>query len=194
MIGRWQELIASAKEILVGFTQGCETACYACLKTFRNQFYRDLLNRHAAMGLVKKLNQPPEAYRDVVPVFEEEEGSDSGNPSNTPEARLLRLLQDHHFPAGAGRKPVSTSAGLSTEPDWFHEKSKVAVYLDGISRGLHGDPRTARRDQLIRGMLELDGYTVIVIQARDLDDPQAVRMHLKNIAEAMGRADLTCEA
>ena len=39
-------------------------------------------------------------------------------------------------------------------------------------------------------MLELDGYTVIVVQSRDLDDPQAVRQHLKNIAQAMGRSDL----
>ena len=59
-----------------------------------------------------------------------------------------------------------------------------------MSRGLHGDPKTARRDQLIRGMLELDGYTVVVVQSRDLDDPQAVRQHLKNLAQAIGRADL----
>src|SRR5262245_30559488 len=67
---------------------------------------------------------------------------------------------------------------------------QVAVYLDGMSRGLHGDPKTAQRDQLIRGMLELDGYTVVVVQSRDLDDPQAVRLHLKDIAQAMGRNDL----
>ena len=82
------------------------------------------------------------------------------------------------------------SAGLSTEPDWLHEPTKVAVYLDGMSRGLHGDPKTAQRDQLIRGMLELDGYKVIVVQSRDLNDPQAVRQHLRNIAEAMGREEL----
>ncbi|WP_152054350.1 hypothetical protein [Tautonia marina] len=79
---------------------------------------------------------------------------------------------------------------MSTEPDWLHEPSRVAVYLDGMSRGLHGDPKTARRDQLLRGMLELDGDTVIVVQSRDLDDPQAVRQHLKNLAQALGRSDL----
>ncbi len=59
-----------------------------------------------------------------------------------------------------------------------------------MSRGLHGDPKTAQMDQLIRGMLELLGYKVIVVQSRDLDDPQAVRQHLKNIALALGRSDL----
>src|SRR5262249_57515109 len=78
----------------------------------------------------------------------------------------------------------------STEPDWLHEPTKVAVYLDGMSRALHGDPKTAQRDQLFRGMLELDGYTVIVVQSRDLNDPQAVRQHLRNIAQAIGRTDL----
>jgi hypothetical protein len=80
--------------------------------------------------------------------------------------------------------------GHPTTPDWLHEPTKVAVYLDGMSRGLHSDPKTAQRDQLIRGILELDGYKVIVVQSRDLNEPQAVRQHLKNIAEAMGRGDL----
>jgi len=189
MLARWQELMATAKELLAGCVQDCETACYACLKTFRNQFYHALLNRHQAAELIQKLDQPPEAYRDIVPVFEEEKPGD-GTLSNNPEARLLQLLQDHNFPAGVCRKRIITSAGLATEPDWFREESKVAVYLDGMSRGLHGDPKTAQRDQLIRGMLELDGFTVIVVQSRDLDDPQAVRLHLKNIAQAIGLNDL----
>jgi hypothetical protein len=66
----------------------------------------------------------------------------------------------------------------------------VAVYLDGMSRGLHGDPNVARKDQIIRQAVELDGYTVIVVQRRDLDDPQAVRLHLRNIAQAMGETNL----
>jgi hypothetical protein len=106
---------------------------------------------------------------------------------------VLRLLQDHHFPSGVCRKRITTTASLATEPDWLHEDTKVAVYLDGMSRGLHGDPKTAQRDQLIRSMLELDGYKVIVVQSRDLDDPQAVRQHLKSIAQAMGRGDLLGE-
>jgi hypothetical protein len=40
----------------------------------------------------------------------------------------------------------------------------------------------------------LDYYTVIVVQSRDLDDPQAVRQHLRSIAQAMGRTDLAHEA
>jgi len=39
-------------------------------------------------------------------------------------------------------------------------------------------------------MLELDGYTVIVIQSRDLDDPEAVRRHLRNISTAISESDV----
>ncbi|MCY2995079.1 MAG: DEAD/DEAH box helicase [Planctomycetota bacterium] len=192
MLARWQELIATAKQLLAGCTQACETACYACLKTFRNQFHHELLNRHKALELVVKLDHLPQGYRDIVPVFEEER-SEGGTPSNNPEAQLLRLLRDHHFPAGDCRKRITTTLGIATEPDWLHEPTKVAVYLDGMSRALHGDPKTAQRDQLIRQAVEFDGYTVIVVQSRDLDDPQAVRQHLRSIAQAMGRADLARE-
>lgn len=89
------------------------------------------------------------------------------------------ILHENHFPAGKRRESVRTTAGHTTTPDWLHADSKTAVYLDGKSRNLHGDPRTAQRDQLIRQMLELDGYTVIVIQSRDLDDPEAVGWHLR---------------
>jgi hypothetical protein len=189
MLSRWKELIATARELLAGCAQGCETACYSCFKTFRNQFYHPILDRHKAHELMDELDHEPQHYRDIVPVFEEERPG-GGTPSNKPEARLVALLHEHHFPAGECRKKVSISGGLSTEPDWLHEPTKVAVYLDGMSRALHGDPKTAQRDQLIRGMLELDGYTVIVVQSRDLNDPQAVRQHLRNIAQAIGRTDL----
>jgi hypothetical protein len=189
MLGRWPELITLTQTLLKECPQACDSACYACLKAFRNQFHHPLLNRFRAIQLLDSLNNSPEQYRTIEAVFEESR-TGAGTPSNTPEAQLLRLLQDHHFPRGDCRKRLTTSLNVSTEPDWLHEPTKVAVYLDGMSRGLHGDPNIARKDQIIRQSLELDGYTVIVIQKRDLDDPQAVRLHLRNIAKAMGRDDL----
>jgi ATP-dependent helicase YprA (DUF1998 family) len=189
MLVRWQELIATAKDLLAGCTQECDTACYSCLKTFRNQFFHPLLNRNKALQMMEMLDHTPEAYRDIVPVFEEESPG-KGTPSNPPEASLVTLLREHHFPEGHCRKRITTTFGLATTPDWLHEQTKVAVYLDGMSRGLHGDPKIARKDQLLRDALEIDDYKVIVVQSRDLNDPQAVRQHLRNIAQAIGRGDL----
>lgn len=189
MLLRWKDLVRTARELLGTCPRSCESACYSCLKTFRNQFSHELLNRHEGLQYMEELDHQPEMYREIAPVFEEEPGG-TGSPSNTREAQLQRILLDHHFPAGKCRETIRTSVRLSTAPDWIHEPSKVAVYLDGMSRSLHGDPQTVQRDQLIRQMLELDGYKVIVVQSRDLDDPEAMRQHLRNIAQAMGRQDL----
>ena len=138
-----------------------------------------------------QLQFTPNTYRKIDELNEETSGvSTKSSPTNNPEARLLRLLRDHHFPEGQCQIEIKTTAGLPTRPDWIHESTKVAIYLDGMSRHLHGDPKTAQRDQLIRQMLELDGYQIIVIQSRDLNDPQAVRLHLRNIARAISRNDL----
>ena len=69
-------------------------------------------------------------------------------------------------------------------------RERCAIYVDGMSRNLHGDPQTAKRDQIIRQALEVDGWEVIVVQSRDMDDPQAIRQHLRNIAKALGREEL----
>ncbi|HAV32787.1 MAG TPA: hypothetical protein DCX79_12355 [Planctomycetaceae bacterium] len=189
MLSRWTELIALTQQLLSGCPQVCETACYSCLKAFRNQFYHPQLNRFRALELIETLNAVPENYRPIEPLFEEGSAG-SGTPSNTPEAQLLRILQDHQIPAGECRRRITTSVGIPTEPDWLYEPARLAIYLDGMSRNLHGDPNQARKDQLIRQALELDGYTVIVIQKRDLDNPQATRLHLKNISRALGRGEV----
>ncbi len=191
MLSRWQEITAASVELLQNCPQQCEEACYSCLLSFQNQFNHRLLDRHQARELVERLRHTPQEYSEIPELNEEAAGVvDPTSPTNTPEARLLRLLQDHHFPQGECNTDVHTTAGITTRPDWFHEQSRVALYVDGMSRHLHGSEQTAQRDQLIRQLLELEGYRVIVVQSRDLDDPQAVRTHLRNLADAIGRSDL----
>jgi ATP-dependent helicase YprA (DUF1998 family) len=191
MLERWEEIIVATKQLLHECPQSCEAACYSCLLSFRNQFNHSRLNRHKALELIAQLHFTPEEYRQIEELDEETSGAASRtSPTNNPEARLLRLLRDHHFPEGQCQVEIRTTAGMATRPDWLHESTKVAIYLDGMSRHLHGDEKTAQRDQLIRQMLELDGYKVIVVQSRDLNDPQSVRLHLRNVAKAVSRHDL----
>jgi hypothetical protein len=56
-----------------------------------------------------------------------------------------------------------------------------------MSRGLHGDPKREKMDELLRNMMEINGYKVIVVQSKDLDDPEMMRNHLKHIADTIGR-------
>jgi rubrerythrin len=104
MLARWQELITTARELLAGCKQGCDTACYACLRTFRNQLYHELLNRHTALNLLANFDHAPEAYRDITPVFEEEKPGE-GSPSNK---------------AVTGRFKTSQSWALQNQPvSWY---------------------------------------------------------------------------
>ncbi|HLX62324.1 MAG TPA: DEAD/DEAH box helicase [Planctomycetota bacterium] len=43
ILGRWREVVDAARQLLAGCPNGCDSACYACLKTFRNQFFHALL-------------------------------------------------------------------------------------------------------------------------------------------------------
>lgn len=190
MLERWEELIQGAKSLLAECTSQCETSCYSCLKTFRNQVYHPLLNRHHALQFLDEWETKPQPYRDIKPVFEEEEGGE-GTPSNPREVVLVQLLREHHFPEGKVRQSIKITDGMNTIPDWYYEDPhnesvKVAVYLDGMSRGLHGDPKRQKMDELIREMLSMNGYQVIIVQSRDLDDPEMMRQHLRNIGNAIG--------
>ncbi|MBU0507444.1 DEAD/DEAH box helicase [bacterium] len=188
MLDRWQELIEAANDV-VKCKAACEKACYSCLKTYRNQFYHDHLDRSRARAILAELDHVPELHREIEPIYEEESAT-AGSPSNSPEAQLNRMLLDNHFPAGRLRESVRTSLGITTEPDWLHVDStdtsiKVAIYLDGMSRSLHGDPQQQARDAIIRQALELDGYRVIVIQRKDLNDPEMMRSHMAYLTAAI---------
>jgi RAD3-like DEAD/DEAH box helicase/helicase-like protein/uncharacterized protein DUF1998 len=193
MLERWPEIIEATGAVL-DCPARCEQACYQCLLTYRNQFYHPLLDRKFASEMISALDHPPDPFMEIAAIFEEE-SSTEGTPSNPPEAMLSDILTHHHFPSGKLRETVKTSLGMTTTPDWVfidpvEPAIKVAIYLDGMSRGLHGDPKTAQRDQILRQGMEFDGWKVIVIQRRDLEDPTALRLHLKTIAEAIGRADI----
>jgi hypothetical protein len=137
MLQRWQEIIRATKELLHECPQGCEQACYSCLLSFRNQFHHGRLNRHKALELIASLQWTPNVYRQIEELDEETSVAASrSSPTNNPEARLLRLLRDHHFPEGQCQVEIKTTAGLATRPDWLHESTKVAIYLDGMSRHL----------------------------------------------------------
>ena len=191
MLVRWQELIASAKDLLAGCTAGLRIrpATPASRRSGTSSITTSLI-AHQAMELMDKLDHQPEAFRDIVPVFEEEK-----------PAKACHRIPPRPGSTGCWRitisRPVSCviasrhQSGSPRRRTWFHEPSKVAIYLDGMSKGrCTAIRRPLRRINSSGARIELQGYKVIVVQSRDLNDPQAVRQHLKNIAQALGRSDL----
>jgi SOS-response transcriptional repressor LexA len=64
----------------------------------------------------------------------------------------------------------------------------VCIYLDGLSNHIHGNPKTAEKDQRIRTWLRNNGYEVIEIAVSDLDDQGAMTRHFRRLAGYL-RAD-----
>jgi ATP-dependent helicase YprA (DUF1998 family) len=100
MLERWEELIQTGKQLLSECPTQCDTSCYACLKTFRNQFYHDLLNRSAALNQISNWDVSPAPYRKIEPLIEEGKPTE-GSPSNPKEQILIEILKKHHFPKGS---------------------------------------------------------------------------------------------
>ena len=106
--------------------------------------------------------------------------------------RLSALLKNQGFPQFQKQQqiPLENSAIPYTKPDFFYEDDiqsiRIAIYLDGLSRDIHGNEETRRRDYFIRTSLRSMGVSVIEIPASSLDDPQLMRLHLKEIGLALG--------
>ncbi|HID74130.1 MAG TPA: hypothetical protein EYP43_03670 [Thermoplasmata archaeon] len=76
-----------------------------------------------------------------------------------------------------------------TIPDFYREDPatdvRVATYLDGLSKDIHGNEERRQVDHYIRAVLQAMGIDVIEIAASALDDPEMLRLHERAIARAL---------
>lgn len=194
IIEHWLEVIDAARQNLANCSGGCEKSCYNCLRTYRNIYFHPLLDRHRAVDLLNMLHDDPVEEREIPPV--EEIGTPFvGTPTNKGEFELGQMLIRAGFPTFKNQHSISIGSPYhSTTPDLYYEDSanalQLAVYLDGLSRGIHGKAERAQMDRVIRQQLEADGVDVIEIARSDLDDPEAMQLHLKRIAAKLRSTEL----
>ena len=99
------------------------------------------------------------------------------SPVNAAERRLRKMLLAAGFPeATSWQEQQHLGSGLgTTTPDAIYrpdddELRPVAIYLDGLSNHLHGNPQTAERDRIIRAQLREMDWEVISVTAHELHD------------------------
>ncbi|MCA9311250.1 MAG: DUF1998 domain-containing protein, partial [Phycisphaerales bacterium] len=144
---RFEEVVQAAARIIDLCPQSCPNSCVDCLQTFRNAFYHRHLDRHVASeflaGHGSRLEAdhaiPERAPRTV------EEAATSGIAVNEAERMLQRLLLAAGFPAGIRDRQLPAS-NKTTTPDVVYrvdeeDDALVCIYLDGLSRGIHGSGR-----------------------------------------------------
>jgi len=189
LIDRWAEIAGTLHSLLEECPGGCESACYSCLRTGRNVFWHRLLDRHRALELVEDLGTEPERGHDI-PGKTDTSLILPAETTNSAEDRLDELLVRAGLDGFVGQHVIDIGPPYGrTLPDFAYVDEQVAVYLDGLSREIHGNADRQRADAIIRDQVEDLGWTVIAIAASHLDDPVLLRSDFRRIARALNRTE-----
>jgi hypothetical protein len=101
------------------------------------------------------------------------------------------MLKRAGFPDPIAQKPIDLGKPLgTTTPDFFYADPNdlfdgICIYLDGMSKHLHGNPETQQRDRQIRETLNNRDYKVIEIPVGNLDDRQAMAQHFHSLGRIL---------
>ena len=187
-VSRWPEVITAAIAS-IDCPSACPRACIDCLFTFRNAFYHNHLNRHKAIEQLRAWGETLDFTHDIPAALPSERGAEL--PVNEAESTLRSLLQRGGFPAPVAQHVIQLGHPLgSTTPDFYFEDpggrlDGICIYLDGMSRHIHGNPATQRRDREIREELRNRGYEVLEIPFGHLTDREAMVRHFYRLGRIM---------
>lgn len=193
IIDNWVKVVDAATGNLKNCVGGCSDSCYDCMRTYRNIFYHSQLNRHRAIELLTDYRVMPKKDSDIPPV--DEIPATTGAATNSGEGRLCELLEQYGFPCFEQQRSIDIGPPYNTTiPDLYYEDTNqgiyLAIYLDGLSKNIHGNEERRQVDRFIREQLEAEEVDVIELSYQDLDDDQAMKRHLKRIAAKLKRKDL----
>jgi hypothetical protein len=186
ILDRWEQVLDEATERLQGCPEACATACYECLKNHSNAFHQPYLDRFKANDLLAtwrglKVQNTIEPATGDMPT--------KGQPHHSKEQVFLLALQEAGLVGDDGPElnaNLDLGDGIVTSPDALYRAKKVAVYLDGMSTSLHGNPKTQQTDAMITRILKMEGYHVHRIPYSALSDPTMKQHHLKVLAQSLG--------
>lgn len=149
--------------------EGCDTACYRCLKTYQNQRLHRLLRWPVVTATLQGLaeEQPEERSLTLADVNDPApwQAAFAAGCASPAEHRCLQLLERaglspaKQYPIGEGTGPAFTVA------DFAFPDRRVAIYVDGVA--FHTGDRK-RRDRAIEARLQsMDRpWTVVRVKAR----------------------------
>ena len=194
---RFAEVVGAARDVVENCAGACESSCIDCLQNFRNAYYHPLLHRRIAGERLDAWGARLAFEHSVPPLQPAERPAADAMPVNDAETRLRHLLRAAGFGEGIRNQQVRLDRTLgTTTPDVIyraedHEPDEgVCIYLDGLSRPLHGNPETAERDRAIRDWLRNHGYDVIEVAANDLHDENAMVQHFRRLAGYLHMLDV----
>jgi hypothetical protein len=160
--------------------------------TYRNSYYHRHLDRHIAAKCLMNWGSSVIYTHEIQAKLPNVEDTSGEMPVNEAESRLLGMVQRAGFPTPAAQHPIELGKPLGqTIPDFFYDDSTqnyyegICIYLDGMSRHIHGNRETQQRDQAIREELRNREYEVITIPFNDLTDRKAMAGHFYRLGKIL---------
>ena len=186
----FSDVLDAARQVVDDCPALCESSCTECLQTFRNAYYHRFLDRKKVAERFETWGRVLAPDHRIPPRQPDRSLTDVGAmPVNDAESKLRNLLSRAGFSEGVRGEQIRLVPGReTTTPDVIYRgldhdpEEGVCIYLDGLSRHLHGNPDTAERDARIRGWLRNRGYDVIEISVHDLGDGEAMVRHFRRLA------------
>lgn len=191
MTEKWDEVIKAAKQMVSRCPSLCESSCPDCLQRFRNSFYHRLLNRHSANEFIEEQGEELVLANEIPPMMPSMKSADDEIPVNEAESRLRDAILKAGLPEPTCQKSIPLPKPFtSTTPDFFYEDPKevtdgICIYLDGLSKHLHGNPATKQVDEAIRTYLRQHDYAVLELPASHLNDPDALQAFMYQLARKL---------
>ena len=158
----------------------CEDACYKCLLTYQNQQYHEVLDRNLAIDLIRNLNVDISKISNIPANLKQT--NDKKDTDSDAEDRFLKILKDNFFPEPTKQYAVDLGNNQSTVADFAYTDKKLLIFIDGLSRNIHGNPIQAERDKLQRKKAEFKGYKILEISAQTLKDEEMMRGYMEMIS------------
>jgi ATP-dependent helicase YprA (DUF1998 family) len=185
---RLGEVRDAALELLRDCPSACERSCIDCLQTYRNRFYHEFLDRHAAIAVLQAAAGPLVSTH-PIPENLPTTSTTSGQPQTPIETPFKRLIAAAGLPAPKCQHPLDLGAGYGgTVPDFFYDGTDddepgLCVYVDGMSGHIHGNPEQKQKDDAIRAKLSAMHYEVVVVRSFELNDRDAMVRTISRIAK-----------
>jgi hypothetical protein len=163
----------------------CKQSCYSCMRSYSNQPYHDLLDRHRAVELLAKVNTKAQDMFEIPMVVARRQNDDWKTDSDA-EKEFLFILEEHGFPNPSHLQYEIKLNGEYTVADFAFKadspQKTVLIFIDGLSKNIHGNPVAQQKDKLKRIKLRMEGYNVIESSARGLKDKTNLEMFLQELA------------
>ena len=195
LLERFDDVIKASEEVVERCAGACSSSCIDCLQTFRNSYYHNRLDRHVTLKSLNEWGRQLTFQHEIPPLRPSSSPPEHGVPANLAEMKLRHLLLRAGFGEGERGEQIQLGGALgTTTPDVIYRDREddyckgVCIYLDGMSKHIHGNPNIARRDREIRTWLESIGYEVIEIPANELDDEPSMARHFRRLANHLGQS------